>query len=414
MRIFLSLIIALAACNARSATITALSVSITDVSNAVASASNGDTVQIPAGSSTWATNLLVTNAIYIIGAGTNSTHITRTNGITFWMRPATNLPIRISSIQFTAGYLTEGPIYIDGKRESDSSRASISAFRVDNCRFNGGKRAVWPVGWAYGVVDHNTFINCDVSVSPQGDNTAAWNRGVMYGTTNAVVMENNVFMVDDSAPFEPNEQIYHYSGATSATRFNVFDFTSATSYNGLPFESHGNNGSGIVDPYTTNALFVRGQPVVEIYGNTMAVHHTYRFIYLRGGGGIIASNTLTYSSGATPASVYLTDEETWQTALFSPLRTNWPANDQITNSFYWANTLNSSPITISVTGSDTNVIRENRDYWNQAPNATNGSPAGILSSYAPLIYPHPLVTAQDGTSRVFRATTARVGTVISP
>lgn len=400
--------------SADGATIVASSTSLTDVSNAVVSASHGDTVRIPAGSSTWASELYVTKAISIIGAGTNATHITATNTLAIWWKPSTNLPIRVSSIRFTSGYGSEC-IYFEGQRENPGSgRVPITSFRVDRCLFTGGKRTIWPIGWVYGVVDHNLFLNCDIAVSPQGDNSASWARAEGYGTTNAVVIEDNDFVVNNSAPYEPNEQIYHYEGARSVTRFNRFDFTSATSYNGLPFESHGNYGSSIADPGTTNVLALRGQPVVEIYGNTMAVHHTYRFIYLRSGSGIIASNTMTWASGSTPVAISLTDEEAWQTLWFSPLKTTWPGHDGITNSFYWANTLNGSPITVSVTGPDTNVIQVNRDYWLQAPNSTNGSPAGILQGYATLTYPHPLATAQDGTSRVFRTTTARVGTVSSP
>lgn len=416
MKNILVMLLLFVSASPRAATVTAISTSLTDVSNAVYSASPGDSVIIPAGSSTWSTYLYVTNPIFIFGSGTNSTHITRTNGPCVWFRLTTNQPIRLSAIKFTGGWNDE-IVYIDGKRESDStSRAPITAFRVDNCEFNQGKRAVWPIGWAYGVIDHNTFINCNIAVSPQGDNTAAWNRAEGYGTTNAVVVESNTFIVNDSAPAEPNEQLYHFEGARSATRFNTFDFTAATSYNGLPFESHGNySTAGVTDPYTTNCLATRGQPVIEIYNNTMAVHHTYRFIYLRGGSVIIASNALTYASGSVPSAIQLTDEETWQTSWFSPLRTNRYANDGITNSFFWANTLNGAPITTaSVSGSDTNVIAQNMEYWMQAPNATNGSPAGVLQSYTPLAYPHPLVTAQDGGggTLIFSApATARSATV---
>lgn len=406
----------LAVCAAsRAATITAASVSYSDVSNAVASASHGDTVNIPSGSATWTNYLYVTKAISIIGAGTNSTHVTATNTLAIWWKPSTNLPIRLSAIRFTCGYGAEC-VYLEGQRENPGSgRVPITSFRVDRCFFTGGKRTVWPYGWVYGVVDHNTFLNADIAVSPQGDNSAAWARAEGYGTTNSVVMENNLFVVDNSAPYEPNEQVYHYEGARSTTRFNTFDFSAATSYNGLPFESHGNYGVGVVDPYSTNALAVRGQPVIEIYGNVFDVHHTYRFIYLRGGSSLIFSNTLTWASGSTPSAIQLTDEETWQGSFFSPLRTTRHAQDGITNSFFWANTVNGSAVTTaSVSGSDTNVIAVNSEYWMQAPNATNGSPAGILQSYAPLVYPHPRVTADDGVTVIFQALQLNAGSVRAP
>lgn len=57
----------------------------------------------------------------------------------------------------------------------------------------------------------------------------------------------------------------------------------------------------------------------------------------------------------------------------------------------------------SVSGSDTNVIAQNVEFWMQAPNSTNGSPAGVLNGYTPLVYPHPLVSAQDGVRGLFKA-----------
>lgn len=401
---------------APAATIYAGSVSYADVSNAVASASHGDTVRIPEGAAEWSTYLYVTKALSIIGAGTNSTHLTRTNGLLFWLRPSTNLPIRVSQIQFTGGWNDE-IIYIDAKRESDVSRSTVSSFRVDRCKFNRGKRAIWPLGWAYGVVDHCTFTDCNIAVSPQGDNSAAWARAEGYGTTNSVVIEDNVFVITDSAPSEPNEQIYHYEGGRSTTRFNTFTGANSTNYYTLPLESHGNYGSGITDPGTTNALAVRGQPVIEVYGNTFAARQTYRFIYLRGGSSLIFSNAFTYTHGSVPSVIQLTDEETWQTSFFSPLKTTRPVHDGITNSFYWSNTLNGSAVTTaSVSGSDTNVIAANSEYWMQAPNGTNGVPAGVLASYSPLVYPHPRVTAEDSTNTVptLFPTTLRAGTLRGP
>ena len=93
----------------------------------------------------------------------------------------------------------------------------------------------------------------------------------------------------------------------------------------------------------------------------------------------------------------LTEEEGWQTAFYAPLRTTWPPHDGHTNTFIWQNTLDGAAMTgvDRPYASDTNLIALNRDYWMQAPNATNGSPAGVYSAYVPLVYPHPRVTAED-------------------
>lgn len=398
---------------ARAATITAASTSLAHVSNAIASASSGDVVAIPAGSSTWTASLLVTNSsLTIIGAGTNYTILTRTNGSLFDLRPINGI-VRVSSVSFVGGW-TDPLIELVGRNEAGSGNP-IYSFRIDRCRFTQGKRSINPNYYVLGLVDQCTFSNCNIAVGVTGDNSASWARPITIGTTNTICIERCAFMVDNSAPSEPNEQIYHQNGGRTVTRFNTFDGSSASSYNFLPFESHGNwSSSATVSAYSTNALEVRGQPLIEIYGNTFAAHHSYRMIYLRGGMSIIASNVLTYASGGAPSSIELTEEETWQTSFFTTLRTNWPAHDGITNSFFWGNTLNGSSTAVALNYTNSAYsIAENRDYWKQAPNSTNGSPAGLYNGFTMLAYPHPRATAEDGAGPITIGT-ARVGSIQSP
>ena len=168
-----------------------------------------------------------------------------------------------------------------------------------------------------------------------------------------------------------------------------------------------------MDPGTTNALQTRGQPLIEVYANNFTAHNSYGSMGIRGGSMLFFSNTIVELT--TTPYLRLTEEEGWQSAFYSPLRTNWPPHDGHTNTFIWANTINGSALTTvdRPYPSDTNLIAPNRDYWFQAPNSTNGIPAGAMENYVPLIYPHPLVTAQDGVVS-FRATTARVGTLRNP
>lgn len=411
MRTIFAIALVLATVSARSSTIIASTASLSDVSNAVAAATHGDVVQVPSGSATWSGQLVVTKAIGIIGAGTNSTIISNTTGAIRFV-PSTNLPIRLSSIRFNAASSVP-TVEILGKTGS-GARETVSSFRVDRCFFRQGKRAINPSGWAYGVIDHNTFLNCDICVGMEGDDSASWIRGAEWGTTNTVVIESNSMLLQADAAAEPNEPIYHQGGARSVTRFNTIDGSSASAYNLFALDSHGNWNSGaVVDPASTNALQTRGQPAIEFYGNTVSAYSTYQFVYIRGGASLLFSNTFTTVTG-TPTAIYLTEEEGWQTSMFSPLRTNWPAADGITNTFFWSNTLNGSAISSVKTNrtEDATLIRQNRDYWMQAPNSTNGSPAGILAAYTPLVFPHPRVTAEDSVAPVsITIGTATVGTL---
>jgi hypothetical protein len=378
------------------ATLTAASVAYADVAAAVAAAAAGDTVMVPAGQAEWTRTLTITQGIVLCGAGTNATVITRTNESVLTFKLAVSAPFRVTKMAFKGGW-NYPLIRLHGSGVSDAG-APIMAFRIDHCLFQGGRRAVNPRGLCYGVVDHCLFLNSNIAVGPVGDNQAAWERPIAPGTGDAVYIEDNRFVIDNGAPAEPNEQVYHQEGARSVTRFNIFDGTANTARNSCFYDSHGNMSSVATNPATW--LDLRGQPVLEVYGNTFDAHHTYQFFGIRGGSVLVFSNALTYASGGKPHQFRLTEEEGWQTAFFVPLRTQWPALDQHRNSFFWANTLNGAAIT-NVTlsyplGSDAVFIQPGRDYWMEAPGASNGSPPGVYAGYTPFTYPHPLVAAQDG------------------
>ena len=61
--------------SAAGATIAAKSVSVVDVSSAVAAAKDGDVVTVPEGTATWTASLTITNNITLQGAGAGATII---------------------------------------------------------------------------------------------------------------------------------------------------------------------------------------------------------------------------------------------------------------------------------------------------------------------------------------------------
>lgn len=363
------------------ATIEAPSPSWSHVSNAVASATHGDVISIPAGVATWGGELTITKAVSFIGAGASLTKIGgAANLFAYYVEAAgSNVPFRISGIGFTNVTGFES-ILISGAN-------GVEAARVDRCTFDGGTRAIhnWKKVWA--VIDHCSFTNCNIAIGQTGDNNAAWLRSDALGTTNMVVVEDCTFGLPPSTTLA--HQIYNQTGARVAVRNCQFLATTGDPYF---IEAHGNQNY-----YTGTGADFRGTVSVEAYRNSfqMGINNN-RWTYFRGGQILLFSNVFSDLSGSTPL-MQLTEEEGWQTSFFSPLRTNWPAQDQITNSFFWGNTRGGSNLTTYlIQTNSTNFIQENRDFWMQAPNATNGSPAGVLQTYTPLVYPHPLVTAQDG------------------
>jgi hypothetical protein len=365
---------------AQAATNQAAKATLAAVTAAISASSDGDTVLIPSGTATWATPLSVTNAITLMGAGTNATIINGNGDVMLSVLLSSDKPVRISRIFFNN---TKG-----GTRPTLVLNPKLTAFRVDHCKFNYGKRAIFPVGWCYGVIDHCTFENSDIAIGPAADDNFAWARPVEPGSTNSICIEDNAFIINNNAPGDPNQQIYHSDGTRTITRKNIFDGSAYTAGNSIFFDAHGNGNY-----YTgNNGIDTRGTILVECYSNVFHAYQTYQFSDFRGGTLFVYGNTLLYDTGPGPQLFALTDEESWQSLIFSPLRTVWPAQDQITNSYFWANTINGAPITniTLVDPRDAVFIQEGRDYWMHPPNATN-----VYANYTPLVYPHPMVSVQD-------------------
>src|SRR5215510_16166503 len=89
---------ATAACTGSSPNRFAASASRTDVNDCVTAAASGDTVHVPAGSSTWSAPITVAKDLTLLGAGKTSTRITM-NGTCFDVD--NGVTTRISGFGFT-------------------------------------------------------------------------------------------------------------------------------------------------------------------------------------------------------------------------------------------------------------------------------------------------------------------------
>ncbi|MGZ3972475.1 MAG: hypothetical protein ACXVJM_21855 [Mucilaginibacter sp.] len=401
-------------------TVTANSCSYADVSSAVTNALAGDTVSIPSCSSgvSWSSTLTITKSITLSGAGGNSTKLINSGSSPFInISLPSDVPVRVTGIYFDQVTNTgsdKTSIFVSGKTDGSFG---VTKIRIDHNTFNKGKRTLYWYGWAYGVADHNNFINCDIAIAPQGDDNYAWIRPIQAGTADAVFIEDNNFTINNSIEYEPNEQIYHQDGARSVTRNNTFDARNYTAGSSMFFESHGN-----LNLYAGNNSDQRGHPLLEIYNNNFYAYKTYRMIYLRGGSTLVYNNTMTTQTGSASA-IELTEEEDWTSGgTFSPkpAATSWSAQDQINNSFFWNNTINGSPVTaVDFNGANDNTfIQQNRDYFMHAPQATGGkeqytgraggamtfssSGANAYYPYVAYTYPHPL-TGVSGTVTALNA-----------
>lgn len=415
--------------SARSATWTAATAQRADVVNVLGLASSGDTVIVPAGSATWASAITTTKSIQFIGSdGTlpplavnNTSIITTAAGVTaFDLTPAADTSLtRIAGFKFLPGSFSTHCVNVHGATPNGSGTA-VTQLRIDHNYFYRGGRAVYAQGNTYGVVDHNWFQGCSIAVGPEGDNYATWNRAITAGTANALFIETNTFNVtaaDSTANGgELQEQIYHFEGARSVIRYNAFDASTNVGFDVGWIDSHGNQAYFTTG---TDGTVDHGQPIIEIYNNTMTSAQAYRLIYLRSGSVLAHDNTVINSSGSAVA-FDVTEEEGWQPLYFSPLRTVWPACEQMFNSFFWNNTFNGSAVTtLNLSqASDSTFIQAGRDYFMAAPASSGGietfsgfaggssaAPTGASAStmsfaaganayypYTAYVYPHPLVS----------------------
>ena len=294
---YLAMLVLLHSAPAFAATIAATTCGSTDVAKALKSASDGDTVAIPAGQCTWTANVSVSKRLTIQGAGIGQTVLIdgmdkapfpNVPQMFIWNIPDTG-PARMTGISWRGRGVQDpnnsGMIQIAG---------TASQFRMDHNEFQPwGTRAVNVFGYIRGVIDHNVF---DVSRAngfglyvlhnswnlPGTDfGDASFAYPDTMGTAEALFVEDNTFTNDQSI----NPYYYAndgYMGGRVVYRYNT--------YTNAFWGSHG----------TETAGRWRGLRQFEIYNNTFTLSGVAypSVIGVRGGVGVIFNNTLTLTGGA--------------------------------------------------------------------------------------------------------------------
>jgi hypothetical protein len=248
---------------------------------AVTAAASGAVICVPAGSSTWAAAVTISSkALTLKGNGIGSTNITINAGAGAGLLvqgvSAANF-VRITGFTFiNLSTPTDGIVQIYG---ATTSGATDVGFRFDHNRLSLSGGRGMSVGYAYGLIDHDTF-NATASVqslSPYGSNIGndggytPWSVATTMGTVNAIYVEDNTF--DYGADYG-EDSIDGYTGLRLVIRHNTFHNT----HHGV----HGTDSGGN-----------RSAATVEVYSNTYtndtAGH--YRGTTMRGGTGVYFDNT---------------------------------------------------------------------------------------------------------------------------
>ena len=427
-------------------TITAASAQQSDVSSAIASATAGDTVRVPAGTATWS-GLNISKAIHLVGAagwGAGTTTITL-NGSNVVTKQAAGV-IRISgftfnksgggnnskSLTFTGSWKNAKPIIFENNIVTISATGFISittpgGIIISNNRFTGE----WD----------DSFI----TPKQPGDGEGSWRANSTMGDAD-VNGEWNIYVEDNTFRGGTNQGIDADDGGRVVFRHNLCEYMSFNSH-GMDTSEDGVRHFEVYRNEFRNSTVSGGTPSAQIANQNWA-------IWIRGGTGTIFQNYIddiansswgtgkseakfdiraqqdnsgvVYGTVAPPTAKYSCGAgdyprvrqlgQSWDESRTNPVNIAGGAGDYITDPIYaWSNF---GPGTTGGVflgwanggswGSQAGYFNDNRDYT-----FSNLTKAG----YKIYTYPHPLRLSLKGTSYYVDSVTgndSNTGTITSP
>lgn len=283
--------------------INAASCSAANVISAIASASPGDTVNVPSGTCTWTTpssfnpTVVLNKAITLqgqttcTGAGatvtcTDHTIIQDNTGTQAGEDP---LSITASNARVTGFTFTNIQASGDSKYMI-STASNTTGWRIDHNKLTSNtSTTIHGIGaFGFGLIDHNLTGSLNTAVDIEGSDSRDgtyqgdynWSHSLGAGTANAVYIEANEFAFASGVLL--NGAIDCYAGGRFVSRFNDFKNT-----------NWGNHG---LDS-TTNA---RSCLLVESYNNTYANAgtHIFQWSNFRGGVQYVFDETVSATGGS--------------------------------------------------------------------------------------------------------------------
>ena len=383
---------------------------IVSVSAAIATASPGTVVVVPAGTCRWSRPLTIDKGLILLGAGIGKTVIINESGQQFGPALISYAPFQDESFEISGFTLDgQGANGLNGPLlEIDSSNSGTALTKIkvhDNLFKNANSRAISMSGLEFGVFYKNQFLDNYIGIGITGAGVAGWQFPQTLGGPNYPYFEDNTF-----------KQTIARGGFISETGIGgrlVFRHNSIIGYGGNQgevWDQHGNQGD-------------RGSVAGEIYNNTVNLAVDSRVFNHRGGQAIFFNNTITGANG----SFNITEYSCWKAGECT-LGLAYPILDQITKSYYWNNRTVGSVLLPSYCCSradcscggnsacgqfDDDFIQRNRDYWlptieldaAKPQNCNVGDKFGATDTgrlyscdapnlwtlqYQPYQYPHPL------------------------
>jgi hypothetical protein len=352
-----------------------------DLQAAINRAHTGDIVSMPAGRFSFRGTVMAPDGIYIRGAGRDSTYLIKSDNTSNFMIQVdskTGMPFKFSGITLQGRLdalqgsnrttavtnVTDGGLYIRGAATNfQIFNSRFTKFLRAGVEFQGDAGSKW--GEQRGVIYNNEFIdnwyiNLGYGVAVDGS-VKSWNRTITLGTSNAVFVEDNLFVLNRHCVTATN-------GANYVARYNTVKDNYQDSQS---FDAHGFGPS-----------WPRGTRSVEIYGNVVTNSiKRWAGAGIRGGSGVIWGNTWNGVSHGVVLSL--------ETPPPSKPLTIYPALDQIGNPddlYVWNNVSSGDNVHKSSTRNSRGIgywLKLRRDYF------TTAKPG-----YRPYAYPHPLRAAK--------------------
>jgi hypothetical protein len=300
---------------AQAATINARSPSFADVSTAISSARDGDTVIIPAGTAAWASPLVITKGITLQGqTTTNSVGGTAVDSTVIQDSVSGAGATPVIQINSVAGktYRITGLTFVQGVRTNTNANGLIylgglsHSVRVDHCHFkpnHSQAEFIGLMGAVFGVADHNVMessgsqsFNIRMGNWPNPDGSAgegygdgSWATPTNFGSQEFFFIEDNYIKnVTGTSAFPTWAQGAGNLDGTFGGRF-VFRHNHCYDTEVL---NHGTFGGRY-----------RGIRAIEIYSNDF--HHTHLHPTAGCTGGTMVSHDNTWDGVAPTKGIVL-------------------------------------------------------------------------------------------------------------
>ena len=396
-------------------TLTAATCNYVDVNSTIANATTGMTVIVPAGNCTWNYTLTIGKAITVQANNTTLTAGAQlSDGFFFITGFTSSVLTRITGFTFVNRI---ADIELPSTNVRVWGNVELKNLRIDHNTLYYGYESI-DVSGSFGVIDNNYFYNPRKGISFSAGNRSqaddSW-KSLEAGSANALFIENNHFITDENytLPYT-QEQIGTYNGGRLVVRYNNFNATNVSpsleTY--TPFMAHGSADGGCdgAGYWESSPCQRRGQSLIEFYGNIESGQRIDFMYITRGSANLVYNNVITGTVTYNP-SIQLVEEEYEGLGGWNFVRTAWPAEDQVHNTFLWNNSYRGHDFNDGVYGSvettptdytctaaatpmscctglgtgtcgDSNTptlnpfIRLNRDYYLHAPcitaNATDG------------------------------------------